>query len=212
MLLELWQITTHIERKKGEKYMKRITLFTIFILSLMLAACGEKQIETTLEEQVDYFEATTESDETLTRDDLLGTYWVANFVFTNCTTTCPPMTANMKALQDQLKEAGIEDVHLISFSVDPDRDTPKALREFADEFGADLNNWSFLTGYEFNEIRELSINSFKSLVEPPPEGSDQVSHGTAFFLVDPDGNVIKHYSGTQRDQMEVIVEDLKLVN
>jgi|SRR5699024_2630740 len=176
---------------------------------LALAGCGGDNVETTMSEEVEDFEATTQDGDTLARDDLLGTWWVADFVFTNCTTVCPPMTRNMKVLQDRLNEAGVENYHLVSFSVDPDRDTPEVLKEYAEEHGADLATWTFLTGYDFDTIKDFSINSFKNLVAPPPEGDDQVTHGTAFFLVNPDGEVVKSYSGTEADEMDQIAEDLK---
>lgn len=187
---------------------KWIRIF-LMITVLTLAACGGNNVETTMSEPVDDFEFTTQDGNTLSRDDLKGQWWVADFVFTNCTSTCPPMTRNMKILQERLQEADVENVHLVSFSVDPDQDTPEVLKEYANEHGADLNNWSFLTGYEFETIKEFSIKSFKNLVQEPPEGDDQVTHGTAFFLVNPDGEVIKNYTGTEVDQMDQIVDDLK---
>ncbi|MBO1001583.1 SCO family protein [Pseudogracilibacillus auburnensis] len=189
--------------------MKKLIQCTMIFTLLILAACGGNKVETTMSEEVMDFEATTQAGDTLTRDDLKGEYWVADFIFTNCTTVCLPMTRNMKILQDKMQEAGIENVQLVSFSVDPDRDTPEVLTEYANEYGADLENWTFLTGYDFDSIKELSIKSFKSLVAEPPEGDDQVMHGTSFFLVNPEGEVIKNYTGIEMDAMDEIVSDLK---
>lgn len=178
------------------------------VLLMTLAACSSYPIETNMSEEVNDFEFTTESNETFSLDDLDGTYWIADFVFTNCTTVCLPMTSNMSYLQDLINEEGL-DVQLVSFSVDPDYDTPEVLTDYAEEYDADLDNWTFLTGYDFQTIKELSIKSFKSMLQEPPEGTDQVTHGTSFYLVDPDGNVIKSYNGVQRDSMDEIFEDLK---
>ncbi|MFD2761610.1 SCO family protein [Lentibacillus juripiscarius] len=179
------------------------------LLILFLAACGE-EIETNMSEEVSDFEFTTQDKETLSNEDLKGEWWIADFVFTNCTTVCPPMTRNMAELQQKMKEENL-DAQLVSFSVDPERDTPKALKEFAQNFQADFSNWTFLTGYEFQTIKEFSIKSFKSLLKKPPEGSDQVTHGTSFFLINPEGKVIKRYSGTKTEEMQNIVDDLKIV-
>lgn len=182
------------------------------ILLLALSACGGgENIETTMSEEVPDFEFTTQDNETLTTDDLKGTYWVADFVFTNCTTVCLPMTSNMAYLQDLINEEGL-DTQLVSFSVDPDYDSPEVLKEYAEESGADLENWTFLTGYDFQTIKELSIKTFKNMVQEPPEGSDQVTHGTSFFLVNPEGEVIKNYNGVQKNNMDDIFEDLKEVS
>ena len=186
----------------------KIVSFT-FIL-MILAACGGENIETTMSENVDDFEFTTQDNESFGLDDLKGTYWVADFVFTNCTTVCLPMTSNMAYLQDLIQEEDL-DVQLVSFSVDPDYDTPEVLKEYAEEYDADVDNWTFLTGYDFDTIKELSIKSFKNMVQEPPEGTDQVTHGTSFFLVNPEGKVIKSYNGVQKDSMEDILEDLKNV-
>src|SRR5699024_6709829 len=165
----------------------KIVSFT-FIL-MILAACGGENIETTMSENVDDFEFTTQDNESFGLDDLKGTYWVADFVFTNCTTVCLPMTSNMAYLQSLINEEGL-DTQLVSFSVDPDYDSPEVLTEYAEDNGADLDNWTFLTGYDFQTIKELSIKTFKNMVQEPPEGSDQVTHGTSFFLVNPEGKVI----------------------
>jgi len=186
----------------------KIVSFTFFLM--ILAACGGENIETTMSENVADFEFTTQDNESFGLEDLKGTYWVADFVFTNCTTVCLPMTSNMAYLQDLIQEEDL-DVQLVSFSVDPDYDTPEVLSEYAEEYDADLDSWTFLTGYDFDTIKELSIKSFKNMVQEPPEGTDQVTHGTSFFLVNPEGKVIKSYNGIQKDSMEDILEDLKNV-
>lgn len=135
---------------------------------------------------------------------------IADFVFTNCTTVCLTMTPNMAMLQERFDEEGL-DAQLISFTVDPAYDTPEVLKNYGESYGADFSNWSFLTGYDFQTIKEFSIKSFKSLVEKPPEESDQVMHGTSFFLINPEGDVIKRYSGIESKEMDNIIQDLKTV-
>ncbi|HEX6594189.1 MAG TPA: SCO family protein [Bacillota bacterium] len=183
-----------------------LTLITV----LLLAGCNKEKIETNMSETVADFEFTTQDGETLSLDDLKGDYWLTDFIFTNCETVCLPMTSNMKELQDKLKEEDI-DFQLVSFSVDPDYDTPEVLREYAEEYGADTDSWTFLTGYDFETIEELSIKSFRNLVAPAPEGDDQVTHGTGFFLVNPEGEIIKKYDGVDSGGIDYIFRDLKKV-
>lgn len=154
------------------------------------------------------FTATNQHGEKVSLSDYKGKYWVANFIFTSCDTVCPSMTGNMARLQKMIKDEGIKDVQLVSFSVDPETDTPEKLKSFADKYNPDYKMWDFLTGYKFSEIRELSIKSFASLLEDIPD-SDQMTHGTSFFLVTPEGKVIKSYKGIKASEMEVILEDLK---
>lgn len=157
------------------------------------------------------FEFTNQNDEPFGLRDLQGKWWVADFIFTNCTTVCLPMTSNMSRLQDRVSEEGLEGVHFISFSVDPDYDTPEVLMEYADDYEADLSNWTFLTGYDFQTIKELSIKSFQSALHEPMPGEDQVMHGTRFYLVNPEGKVIKSYSGVKADEIDALFEDLQKV-
>ena len=189
--------------------MKKLFAVLIFCAVVLLAACGE-EIEPNMEGEVADFSFTTQANETLSLDDLKGEWWIADFIFTNCTTVCLPMTTNMADLQSKLKEEDLN-VQLVSFSVDPDYDSPEVLTEYAKEYDADFSNWSFLTGYDFETIKELSMNSFRSVVEQAAPGDDQVTHGTSFFLVNPDGEIIKRYSGVDNNEMDLIVEDLKLV-
>lgn len=188
------------------KYVKGFTLMFV----LLLVACGGEDIETNMSEDVGDFEFTTQDNEKFGLNDLDGEWWVADFVFTNCTTVCLPMTSNMSALQDKLKDKNL-DAQFVSFSVDPEHDTPEVLKEYAADYDADLNNWTFLTGYDFQTIKELSIKSFKSMLAEPLPDDDQVTHGTSFFLVNPEGEVVKKYSGIDQAEIDEIVEDLEAV-
>lgn len=187
-------------------------LLPLILLTLMLAACGksgEDEIEKTMSEKVRDFDFVNQANEQVTNEDLKGKWWIADFVFTNCETVCLPMTSNMSALQDMAKEDDL-DIEFISFSIDPDFDTPEVLAEYGDNFEVDYDNWSFLTGGDFDEVRELSIKSFKSMVEmPKDETDDQIIHGTSFFLVNPEGKVIKNYPGIKIGDMDNILEDIK---
>lgn len=184
--------------------------FILAALLLLLTACGGYNIETNMSRDVEAFEFTTQDNVTLSHEDLEGEWWIADMIFTNCTTVCLPMTSNMSLLQDKIKEENL-DVQLVSFSVDPDYDTPEVLREYAEEYDADLDNWTFLTGYDFETIKEISIKTFQAPLIEPPEGDDQVTHGTSFYLVSPEGEVLKKYNGVQSDETDVIMGDLRRV-
>lgn len=78
---------------------------------------------------------------------LHGKVVVLNFIFTTCTDVCPLFTANLAQLQRTLKnEQG--NVFFVSISTDPEVDSPKVLRSYAQRYGADFQNWAFLTGSE----------------------------------------------------------------
>ncbi|WP_163530267.1 SCO family protein [Halobacillus ihumii] len=188
--------------------MKNFILFTFLGGLLFLTACGSP-IEENMSREVGEFTATTQSGEKMNLpEDLKGDYWIADFIFTSCETVCPPMTGNMSHLQQRLKQENLDDVKLVSFSVDPKHDTQEKLKEFADAYQPDYDQWSFLTGYTFHEVKELSIKSFQSPVSKM-EGSNQVAHGTSFYLVTPKGDVIKQYSGMKAAEIDQIIADLK---
>lgn len=139
--------------------------------------------------------------------DLKGKVWLTNFIFTNCETVCPPMTAHMAKLQQMAKEEKV-DVDFVSFSIDPKRDDAAALTKFGKNYDADFSNWHFLGGYDQKQIEQLARDSFKTPVVADPN-SDQFIHATAFFLVNKDGKVISRYDGVENTPYEEIIKDMK---
>ena len=186
----------------------RYIKISILFLALFLVACGDK-IEADFSKEIADFEFTTQDNEKLGLDDLKGDWWVADFIFTNCTSVCIPMSLNMARLQQDLQEKDL-DLQFVSFTVDPDYDSPEVLKAYAESYGADLNNWAFLTGYDFKTIEKLSVKSFLSGVMQDPN-SDQVQHGVRFFLVNPEGVFIKSYDGTDKKEVERLMDDLEKV-
>ncbi len=183
-----------------------ILMITFFVL---LAGCGDKEIETNMSVKVADFEFMTQDNEKLSLDDLKGEWWVADFIFTKCTTVCLPMSTNLANLQKELKAENLN-AKLVSFTVDPAFDQPDVLKRYAESYGADLDSWSFLTGYDYETIKTFSEESFLSEVREEPD-SDQITHGVRFFLVNPEGEVIKNYFGIDRNEIDEIISDLKKI-
>ncbi|MGE3599611.1 MAG: SCO family protein [Dehalococcoidia bacterium] len=156
--------------------------------------------------------------------DLQGDVLVASFIYTSCRDICPVLTARMRSLQDQLRAAGLLDgrVHLLSFSVDPARDTPAVLRAFAERYQADPANWRFLTGPE-DVLIPLVVDGFRlgvqALPPPPPEIDHsghgggaapdyEVTHSGRFVLIDREGHIRAYYDGTDVE-LERVVRDIR---
>jgi protein SCO1 len=180
----------------------------ILVLAMIMTGCGQGEIKDARDWPVNDFRYTDQNGESFGLKDLEGKVWVADFIFTSCETVCSPMTYNMEKLQQMTKKEGIENIEFVSFSVDPTVDTPEKLKEYGEKFNADFSNWQFLTGYEQAEIENLALKSFKALVKKPQEG-DQVIHGTDFYLVGPDGKVLKYYTGLNEIPYEEILSDIK---
>src|SRR5690625_3104332 len=189
--------------------MRKLALL-IMTLALFLVACSNSGIEEHFSIEVQDFEYTDQDGNTFSKSELDGKVWIASMIFTNCTTVCPPMTANKVRLQQALDEAGAE-AELVSFSVDPTVDTPEMLKQYISERGGTFDNWHALTGYTDKEIKDFAAKSFKTLVQKP-DGTDQVIHTTTFYLVNKEGKAIKGYNGQKAEEMQQIVEDVKKLN
>lgn len=194
---------------KEDVHVRHVRLLLVFILLTLLVACGGK-IEENISEQLPEFEYTTQNGETFGLNDLKGQWWLASFVYTNCKTVCPVMTKNMAKLQQELKENKL-DIQIVSFSVDPEFDTPEVLKQYAQDYGVDFSNWTFLTGYQFKTIQDLSMNYFKTSLQKasPGTGNDQIAHGTSFFLVNPKGKIVKKYDGVGEEGQKQAILDIK---
>lgn len=189
--------------------MKKGILAALMSAFVVLAACGN-EIEDPLNWDIESFDYMNQNEETVSLDDLKGKVWMADFVFTNCETVCPPMTFNMSKLNDALVEEGVEDVQFVSFSVDPTVDTPDKIKDFMANYDLAEADWQFLTGYSQEEIEAFAQENFKALVRKPEEGT-QVDHATWFYLVDQDGKIVKAYPGFQDVPYEDIINDIKVL-
>jgi len=118
--------------------------------------------------EVPDFALTERSGRTVGRADLRGTVWVASFVYTRCTETCPLQSAQLARLQGEF--AGAADLRLVSITVDPEHDTVPVLARYAERYGADPRRWLFLTG-DKRTIYRLAKEGFRlGVVDPgdPP--------------------------------------------
>lgn len=153
--------------------------------------------------QVPDFALTNQHGNALARADLEGKVWVADFIFTTCPTICPPMTDEMVRLQNEF--ASESELHFVSFSVDPERDTPAVLSRYADDFGVDGSRWAFLTG-EKTSIYQLAHEGFN--LATGHRGSE-ILHSTRFVLVDRQGKVRGYYDSRSKANLQRLRRDIK---
>ena len=182
----------------------------LIITVLILGACSGNEFKPDHKLKIEPFTFTNQHNEKVSLDDLKGEVWLAQFVFSNCTSVCGPMMVNMATLQDELIKEKVEDYKIVSFTVDPAFDTPKVLQGYLDDFAPmDESKWEMLTGYKQAEITEIAKKSFAQIVIPDPN-SDQVTHGTRFALVNQDGLVVKLYDGigAGENRFESYVDDI----
>jgi protein SCO1 len=119
---------------------------------------------------------------------------VLNFIYTRCpiATMCPLSTANMTKLQRLARERGIDNLELVSISLDPGYDTPAVLKQFAKVRGIDTSNFTFLTGPE-SAIRNLLVN-FGVIAE---REESIIKHTLSTLLIDERGKIVHRIDGTQ---------------
>lgn len=138
--------------------------------------------------QVPEFSFTSQTGETVTREDLAGSIWVADFIFTRCPNPCPIMSDRMQELQEAIKKKG-GNVRLVTVTVDPEHDTPEVLAAYAKRYDADPSLWKFLTG-EPEAIREFVT---RGMLQPLAKDPANVPvHSQRFLVVDSEG-ILRSY-------------------
>jgi len=182
--------------------MKRLILTLCFLL---FGCARPAQPEITTYGTVPAFSLADQTGKTITLHDLAGHVWIADFIFTNCGGTCPVMSQSMRKLQDALPQ----EIRMVSFTVDPTRDTPQVLGEYAKRYGAREDRWLFLTG-EKDILYNLSIKGFKLALEDTGGTEvEPITHSSRFVLVDRQGQIRGYYSGVDEEELKRLSEDVK---
>jgi protein SCO1/2 len=152
---------------------------------------------------VPHFQLVNQEGQPFDSAQLAGKIWIADFIYTTCPGPCPMISTRMSELQKPLEKT---DVHLISFSVDPEKDKPEVLRGYAEKLRADPNRWDFLTGPK-STIYKLSHDGFKLAVS---DGTDEAGipvHSTRMVLVDRHGEIRGYYEATAADAVTKLLAD-----
>lgn len=123
--------------------------------------------------------------------DLKGKTVVMNFIFTHCPVSCPAQTRALTMIQRALPKALASDVRFVSVTMDPERDTPPALKQYAAAIGADLGSWSFVTGNE-GELAWLHRYYDVRVTRSTP---GQFDHRVVVYLLDASGRLMQKYAG-----------------
>lgn len=164
-------------------------------LFFVLMACGPKAEPPPVLGQLADFRLVDQTGRAFTGHDLRGKVWVADFMFTRCPTVCPRMTERMAAVAERAR--ALPNVAFVSFSVDPDNDTPTALAAYAAAHHAD---WTFLTGATQSVADELKIAVEKQ--------GGSITHGIHFVLVDGERYIRGYYDSTDDEALKRLWTDL----
>jgi len=158
---------------------------------------------------VPQFSLTERSGETISLAQLRGKIWIADFIYTSCTDTCPLQTGMMARLQQEY--AAKADVQLVSLTVDPERDTPQTLSLYAARYKADAKRWFFLTGQRDRIIRLIQDGFHLSVATVPgnAESSGVIPHSPRFVLIDKNANIRGYYDSRELEAFVRLKNDVE---
>jgi protein SCO1 len=175
-----------------------------------------KKISETVWHQLADFSLTNQNGKKITFDSLKGKIIIADFFFTHCPTICPPMTRNMKRLQESINNGQrVGDktnklVHFLSFSIDPERDSVERLKYWADRFQINPEKWWLLTG-DKKIIYNLALNEIKLGIQDGEGIDTNFVHSDKFVLIDSNRLVRGFYDGLDSVALAKLSEDLVLL-
>ncbi len=150
------------------------------------------------EDWLSRFELTERSGELISSEDLLGSPYIVSFFFSTCPSICVQQNQKIKELQEQFSGEG---VRFVAISVDPEKDTPEQLTEYAARFNADPQQWLFLTG-DLTYIRRVGAEVYKQPV-------NKQFHTERLVLVDPEGEIEGFYNWPEPAQFEKLKDKIR---
>ncbi len=164
------------------------------------------------------FSLTNEFGKPFGSKDLKGKFYIVNFMFTSCPTTCPALMAKMDLVQKRIRGLGTK-AAIVSFTVDPKTDTPEVLYKYARKRHSNPFIWTYLTGPKA-DLEKIIIDGFKVPMGEKAEVQKQVGnevvslfdivHSEKLVLVDNFGQV-RGYYGTDKIEMDKMMIDLGLL-
>ncbi len=146
---------------------------------------------------------------TFSKKNLKGKIWIANFIFASCSGPCPVLTEKMRKFHKELPDT----THFISFSVDPERDTPEKLLQYAKMHEAESPRWAFITGKK-STIYTLIRSGFTLAVQDEAKSlgaEDDIIHTTRFVLIDKNARVRGFYNAALDEDLKTMLSDLEKI-
>ena len=210
-----------------------ILVFGIWVVNEMLSRNSKESlayIEIDGErKKVPEFEFVNQNNKTISNEDYLGKVYVVEFFFATCPTICPIMNENLLEVQDEFY--GNINFGIASFTINPNNDTPKVLKEYAHELGVKLPHWNFLTG-DRDALYNLANEGFNIYAREDDSAEGGFEHSGFFALIDDEGyirsrkdeagNPIIFYQGSvprnqtdgeshESQQIDMLIEDIHIL-
>ena len=194
--------------------------FSVLLLTFLIFSC-QQEVEKlpvlskykivngdTVYQKIPHFVLLNQDSVPFDSQQLAGKVHVADFMFTSCPGICPVMTSQMQRLQEMTKD--FPPFQMLSFTVDPDRDTPSKLKAYAKEHRADLKRWTFLTG-PMDSIYKVGIKGYYLGMQKDSTEPGGYLHSGRFVLVDGKGLIRGYYDGTNVNDVNRLRDDLAVL-
>lgn len=217
--------------KKQNPYKKWAGLFAILLLPTVIFMFLEtgKNVYEKLEilypisegekhHTIPDFKFVNQDGQEIQKKDLEGKVWAANFFFATCPSICPVMNNNLLRVQKEIeKKYRGTDFKILSFTVNPQHDTVAVLKKYAEELGANTQNWHFLTGKR-EEIYSLAQKGMFLGAAEDPTAEGGFLHSESIVIVDKEGRVRSGkdkngnpraaYNATSEVEVKDLIDDL----
>jgi protein SCO1/2 len=191
---------------------KKLLIFYVLFALVAFSAIGATVLQVfllktkpPLIQHIPNFQLIERSGKSISLADLKGKVWLADFIYSTCPGPCPMISSRLAGLQEQALKNGA--VRFVSFTVNPETDTPEVLREYAAKYQARTDRWFFVTG-DPAQVRSLIQTGFHLAAAPGSTGDQEVVHSTRIALVDRSGG-IRHYYDALTEKDETILHDLE---
>lgn len=137
------------------------------------------------------------------KENLIGNFWISDFIFTTCAGPCPVMSSQFQGFQKKYSKN--DKLKLLSISVNPQYDTPTILQNYGERYSADFEKWNFLTG-DVNEIHNLALESFKV-----GDAENPIFHSAFFILIDDKAQIRGYYNSTISEDINKMYSDINIL-
>jgi len=168
----------------------------------------ECPVADTTQHYIPDFTFVNQKSEDVGSKDMKGKVTVVDFFFTSCPSICPVMSSELERVNDMFREE--PSLQILSISIDPTYDTSEILQDYADKYNASAGKWDFLTG-DKDEIYQLAKCGF---ILPTLDGMgvpDDFAHSDKFVLIDQEGRIRGYYSGTNREDVDLLMLEAKVL-
>tara|TARA_E500000331_G_scaffold92654_1_gene88737 strand:- start:2133 stop:2714 length:582 start_codon:yes stop_codon:yes gene_type:complete len=184
---------------KLKKYIKYILILVpVFVVLVMNDYFSKKTLPVL--GNINNFILYDQNGNEFSEQDLLGNYWISDFIFTTCAGPCPVMSSQFQGFQEKYSDNS--NLKLLSISVNPQYDTPNILQNYGERYSADFKKWNFLTG-DVNEIHTLALESFKV-----GDAENPIFHSAFFILIDDQAQIRGYYNSTINEDINKMYSDI----